>query len=127
MYLADVIGSMKAYSMDLRERVFKTWQTGQWRPPELAERYDVSISWVCKLINQHRQEGHIKPKPRGGDTRSVFDKSARTRLVQKVHEQPDMTLQQLRRWAQEELGVVCSIMAVDRTLKKENLTYKKNA
>ncbi len=117
---------MKAYSMDLRERVFAAWQAGEGTQREIAERFGVTARWIRHLISRYKQEGHIRPKQQGGYKPAAFDDSARAKLRLKVEHEPDLTLKQLQQWAKDELNIVCSFMAVDRALKKEKLTFKKN-
>lgn len=118
---------MKKYSMDLRQRVLEAAQAKQESQRVIAKRFKVSERWIRWLLVQYREQGHVRlPKPRCG-RKPAFDDSARAKLKQKVEEQPDITLDQLRQWAEDELGIVCSLMAVDRALKKEKLTYKKNS
>lgn len=118
---------MKAYSIDLRKRVLAAWQAGEGTQKALAARFRVTDRWIRKLIRQYEQEGHIRPKQQGGYKQPALDASARAKLKQKVEHEPDLGLEQLKQWAKDELGIVCSIMAVDRALKKEKLTFKKNA
>lgn len=116
---------MKAYSMDLRERVLAAWLAGEGTQAQLAERYRVSLRWISELVRRHRVGESIAPQPRGGNRQPAFDAGARAKLAAKVQQQPGLTLEQLRAWARRELGIACSIMAVDRALKKENITFKK--
>lgn len=119
------LGSMEAYSTDLRRKVLAAWDAGEGTQAQLASRFKVSKRWVGKLVAQRKKEQTIEPKPRGGHKPPAFDAQARRRLVAHVKRHPDQTLQQLRQWACDTLGITCSIMAVDRALRKENITFKK--
>lgn len=116
---------MEAYSTDLRRKVLAAWDAGEGTQAQLASRFKVSKRWVAKIIAQRRKEGTIEPKQRGGNKPPAFDARARQRLVAHVKRHPDQTLEQLRQWASDTLGIECSIMAVDRALRKENITFKK--
>ena len=116
---------MEAYSIDLRQRVLDAWLAGEATQAELAKRYRVSPRWISELVRRHRQGQSIAPKPRGGNRQPAFDAHARAKLVAKLKQHPGMTLEQLRDWAQRELGIECSFMAVDRALRKEDQTFKK--
>jgi len=116
---------MKAYSIDLRQRVLDAWLAGEATQAELAKRYRVSPRWISEMVRRHREGQSIAPKPRGGNRRPAFDAPARAKLLNKVKQQPGLTLEQLRDWAQRELGIECSFMAVDRALRKEDQTFKK--
>lgn len=116
---------MEAYSTDLRRKVLAAWDAGEGTQAELARRFKVSVRWIAKLIAQRRTEGTIAPKQRGGRRPPAFDAEARRRLAAHVRQHPDQTLEQLRQWAQQTLGIHASIMAVDRALRKEKITFKK--
>lgn len=116
---------MEAHSIDLRRRILDAWLAGEATQAELAKRYRVSLRWISELVRRHRQGESIAPKPRGGNRPPAFDAKARAKLAARVKQQPGMTLEQLRLWAKRELGIECSFMAVDRALRKDNLTFKK--
>lgn len=116
---------MESYSTDLRRKVLAAWDADEGTQAELAKRFKVSVRWIAKLIAQRRNEGTIAPKQRGGRRRPAFDAKARQQLAKHVRQYPGQTLEQLRRWAQKTLGIDASIMAVDRALRKEKITYKK--
>jgi transposase len=63
----------KAYSQDLRERVFTAWDAGL-RVGEIPEQLLVSVSYVSKVLGRERrtgertvrpQRGHVTPSWRG--------------------------------------------------------------
>jgi transposase len=116
---------MKAYSLDLRKRVLAACDRGE-GTKYVADRFGVSPSWVRRLKQRRREDGEVAPRSPGGDRRSKFNAKALHKLEKKVAAQPDATLEQLREWALEELGIACSIMAVCRALKRVGLTLKKS-
>lgn len=119
---------MKIYSIDLRERVFKAWQSGEETQREIAKRFSVTDRWIRLLVKQYKEKGHIRLEMSDNFGRKpAFDNPARAKLVEKVKQEPDLTLEQLRQWSEDELGIVCSHMSVDRALRKEKITYKKNS
>lgn len=115
---------MKAYSMDLRRRVLAACDAGH-GTSEVARRFDVSTAWVRRLKQRRREVGSIAPRRAGGDQRSVFDDHGRRWLKQTLERQPDLTLEQLRHRGRVELGVVCSVMAISRTLTRLGWSFKK--
>ncbi len=48
----------RAYSQDLRERVFAAWEAGL-RVGEIAEQLLVSIAYVSKALGRERRTGGI--------------------------------------------------------------------
>ena len=57
---------MKAYSLDLRERVVSTCQVGQKHQP-VADQFSVSFSFMAKLLDRHRTSGSVATLRRVGD------------------------------------------------------------
>jgi transposase len=114
---------MRPYSLDLRERVLAAVEAheGSWR--FIAHRFRVSLTFVARLIQRHRQTGDLAPKPHGGGHPPALDEAARQRLRQLVQEQPDAPLAELR----QRLGLSCSLMAVWRTLRELKITRKKKS
>src|SRR3954463_9220952 len=112
---------MKAYSMDLRERVVAACDRGEGTPEQIAKRFQVGLAWVYRLLQRRRQTGSIEPKPHGGGQKPAFDSSAAERLRQAVAGRPDATLEELR----EAVGAACGTSAVHRALVKLGLPRKK--
>ena len=113
---------MKTYSTDLRERVVAACDAGDATREQIAARFEVSVSWIRKLISRRRQTGSIEPKPRGGGRAPAFDAEAERRLREAVRDNPDATLLELA----EAAGVACGAPVVCRTLKRMGITRKKS-
>ena len=90
---------MRAYSIDLRQRVVAAYDAGEGTQEQVAARFAVSTSWVRKILRQRRQTGSIEPKPHGGGNVRAFDGEADARLRQAVRDEPDATLEELGRAA----------------------------
>jgi transposase len=113
---------MKAFSMDLRQRVVAASDRGEGAPQQIAQRFAVSVAWVYRLLQRRRQTGSIAPKPHGGGQKSAFDADAAQRLRQAVADRPDATLVELR----QATGVACGLAAVHRALERLRLPRKKS-
>ncbi len=113
---------MRAYSIDLRERVVAACDSRDGTREQIAERFSVSVAWVRKLIRQRRETGSIAPKPRGGGRAPAFDSEAAGRLREAVRADDDATLAELGRAA----GVSCCASAVHRALARLGVTRKKS-
>ncbi len=114
---------MRAYSLDLRERVMKAYDEGKWTVGQLAERFKVGEWWVHKLKRQRQGEGSLAPrKGKVGQPRH-FQAGQLQRLQQYVERHPDATLEQIR----EKLGVSCTVVTIHHTLRRLGYRYKKNA
>jgi transposase len=85
---------MKAYSMDLRERVLADADAGL-GTQATAAKYRVSEAWVRRLKQRRRETGRVAPRPRGPNRRTKLGGHADT-LRRLVREQPDATLAELQ-------------------------------
>src|SRR3954464_1606088 len=98
---------MKAYSMDLRERVVAACDARDGTREQIAARFSVSVAWVRKLLRRRRETGSPPPKPprrgpgspahkpHGGGRPPAFDAAAGARLREEVRADPDATLEEL--------------------------------
>lgn len=107
---------MRAYSMDLRKRVLADSDAGL-PTKQVAEKYNVSRTWVRWLKQRRRETGEIAPRRRGGRKPKID----RAQLAACVEQQPDATLAELR----ERLGVDCSLAALCKALHGLRITFKK--
>lgn len=113
----------KAYSQDLRERVFALFDGGD-AVGEIAEALCVSISYVSKVLSRRRdtgdrsarpQRGHVQPKLSG-----LYDA-----IRAEVKSRPDATLAEMRRWLSDTHQVSASDGLMHGTLGLLGLTLKK--
>jgi transposase len=113
----------RAYSQDLRERVFVLCDAGN-AVGEIADALCVSTSYVSKALSRRRNTGetsarpqrcHVAPKLFG-----LYDA-----IRAEVASRPDATLAELRRWLGEVHGVSASDGLMHGTLVKLGLTHKK--
>ncbi len=113
---------MKAYSMDLRERVVSDCDARNGTRVQIAARFSVSVSWVRDLMKRRRDTGSIAPKPHGGGRAPAFDEAAAGRLREAVRADNDATLTELA----EAAGDSRAPSAVYRALARADLTRKKS-
>ena len=52
---------VKAYSLDLRQKVVDTYQNESISQRQLAKRLGVAKSFAIKLLKQYRETGSLKP------------------------------------------------------------------
>lgn len=114
----------KSYSLDLRERIFAFVKAGHSRR-SAARHFDVSPSFVINLMTNEARRGTLVPRPRGGDRRTKL-RSYQGFLIERVHEQPDITLAELVRELKEKFHADVHAASVSRFLRKLGFTYKKN-
>ena len=60
---------MKAYSLDLRQKIVDTYLNEERSQRQLATRFRVSKSFIIKLLKQYRETGEIKPLAHDGGAR----------------------------------------------------------
>ena len=114
---------MRPYSLDLRIRVAAAVDEHEDSQAEIARRFDVSPSFITRLLRRRRQTGSVAPKPHGGGHPPALDRDGRKRLRQEVQHQPDATLAELA----ERVGIPGRIMVVFRTLRELKITRKKKS
>ena len=113
---------MKAYSMDLRERVVAACDARDGTRQQIAARFSVSVSWIRDLLKRRRETGSIAPRPHGGGRPPAFAGESAQRLRAAVDADDDATLTELA----EAAGVACVPSAVYRALVRLDVTRKKS-
>jgi transposase len=114
----------KAYSQDLRERVFAAADDGE-PVGRVARLLRVSVSYVSKVLSRRQRTGettaraqrcHIVPKLSG----------LHPAILAQVTSRPDATIAELRAWLLETHQVSASTGLMNKTLTALDLTYKKS-
>src|SRR6266699_3481060 len=112
---------MRAYSLDLRVRVFADYDAGL-TFAQVARKYSVSAEWVRQIVRRRERTGEVaarRPVPK----RVPFRQTHAAALRQAVADAPDLTLAALR----DRLGVTVSLATLHNALVALKLTLKKNA
>ncbi len=113
----------KPYSLDLRERVVESVETGASRR-EAAERFEVSVSSAIRWMQRFVQFGSAAAKPSGGST-SRLEVHAPW-LLKLIAEHPDLTLDEIV-VAMHRHGIAGSRSAVWRFFDRHNISVKKKS
>ena len=116
---------MKAYSLDLRERIVAAAKSGQ-SHRAVAQRFDVAKSTVTRLVQQDQQRQNLTPGKASGKP---------PRLTQAHWQQieaflagnANTTVPDLHAWIRDTLGISLSVSAVHDNLKRHGYTFKKRA
>ncbi len=116
---------MKAYSVDLRQKIIETYKNKEGSIRGVAERFKVSRSFVQKLLKQHQQMGSLAPLPHGGGTPPKLTDYV-LEIEKLLEEKNDATLPELCQNLKEVAGISVSPSTLCRFLQKLNLTRKKN-
>ena len=114
---------MRPYSLDLRERVAAAVDHHEGSIRWIARVFRVSTSFIVRLLQRRRATGTLAPGPHGGGPPPVLGPGELGRLAGLVREQPDATLEQLRRRG----GFRCSLKTLWFALDRLGLTRKKKS
>lgn len=88
---------MATLSLDLRERIIRAYDKGDVTlADEIAQRFDVSLGMVKKLLQQRRTTGCIKPRHHLAGRKKLIVAEHRIAIRQHLKRKPDLTLAELR-------------------------------
>lgn len=116
---------MKAYSLDLRQKVLAAALRGDRTIREVAELFQVGSSFVNKLLDLHRSGQELAPKPHGGGYPARLLPRHEKLLRSRVRQHKDATLEELRAHLEEQDQLSVSISTVSRALIRLDLGRKK--
>lgn len=114
----------RPYSQDLRDRVLGSVDDGM-APVEVAEVFQVDVSYVYKVLIRRRTTGIRTALPWAAGARPKL-KDHEEPLRRHVAEFSDATLEEIRAWLIGEHGVKVSIGCLWNTLKRMKLPLKKS-
>lgn len=118
------MGKMKAYSIDLREKILKAYEQGDTSVRKVALRFGVAKSFVQKLLFMNKTQGHVKPKKQGGAMKGKLD-GYEAQLAAMVEQYPDATLLEYCEYWGTTYDHWLSTSTMCRALQKQKLTLKK--
>lgn len=116
---------MKAYSLDLRQRVLSAALRGDRTIPEVAELFGVSMTFVNKMLRLHRAGDELAPRPHGGGHTPRLGARHHKLLRAAVASNNDATLGELREHLAAKSRVEVSDSTISRALKALGLPRKK--
>src|SRR4029453_4451036 len=116
----------QAYSQDLRDRVLAAAAEGL-SSREVAEQFDVSPSYVIKVVQRLDREGERSARPQCSHTPRKLSEAEHAAIRARGLEQTDATMVALRHWVLREPGVGVSHAGMWTTLVRLGLTLKKTA
>ena len=89
---------MKAYSLDLRERVAASYAQPGRTVLAVAAPFSVSVSFVEKLLHRQRTTGSVAALPPRSGPAPDLDAWVQEELQACLHQEPDATLAELCTW-----------------------------
>lgn len=118
---------MKAYSLDLRQKIINVYEQEEISQRQLAKRFDVALSFIFKLLRQYRDTGKISPKPFNGGVKLKLSPENLVTLADLIENNNDATLDELCQILKEKIGVNISRATMGRMTQRLKLTLKKNS
>jgi transposase len=112
---------MATLSQDLRERIVAGYDREDGTRQQVADRYNVSLGMVKKLLQQRRRTGDIAARHRYSGAKPKITVRHQQQLKRLVRDHPDMTLEELR----EAIGISCTPQAIHYALARMGLSLKK--
>jgi transposase len=95
---------MKAYPLELRQRIVEAVDQQRGTIAEIAEWFRVSERYVYQLLQLRRTSGELAPRPHGGGATAKLDEGKRLELAKLTAEFPDATLEELRQLLRRRCG-----------------------
>ena len=115
---------MKAYSLDLRERVLRAVDQGEPRA-EMVRMLGVSAATIKRYLKQRRETGHVRPKAIPG--RPARKAAAlQVGLLAQLEAYPDASLERHCQIWQDEHGMRVSTSTMSRLIEQVGWTRKKS-
>ena len=112
---------MAPYSMDLRKRVARAWDSGL-DAEAVATKYEVSRAWVHRLLQRRRETGSLAPRRQTKFRGRTLTPHQEDRLADLITARPDATLAELR----DALPTSAALSTIWRAIDRRGLTVKKN-
>lgn len=118
---------MRAYSLDLRQKVVAAYERGDGTIDEIAALFSVGPTFVKKMLRLHREVGNLSPLPHGGGHTPKLSDKHQKMLRAEIKRNNDVTIEELRDVLRKKAGVEVSQPTVSRVLARLNLPRKKNS
>ena len=115
---------MKAYSVDLRERVVRAVDQGKPRC-EIVDMLGVSLATIKRYLKQRRESGHVRPKAIPGRPASK-GAALQAGLLAQLQAHPDVSLETHCQIWESEHGMHVSTSTMSRMILAVGWTRKKS-
>jgi transposase len=117
---------MKAYSIDLRQKVLDAYNRQEGSQRQLAKRFSVSLSFIQDLLKRYREDGTIAPRAHGGGATAKLSDEQVAWVEQLVEDDNDAILVELCERLEQRSGIRVSRATMGRVTQKLLLTRKKS-
>ena len=116
----------KPISSDLRLRMVRGIASGKSRRA-VAAQFEVAPSTAVRLQARYAATGSVDPAKQGRPKGSGKLGPYREAIVERVKEEPDITMPDLAAWLEDRHGVTADPSNLSKFLCKQGFSYKKNA
>ena len=116
---------MRAYPLEFRQKIIDTYYDTPISQRALAQKFNVALSFVSKLLKQNRETGNLDPKSSPGRPRKLSTEHE-SALLQMVEEHNDWTLKEYQAELKEQMGIEISTTTICRILQNLGYPRKKN-
>ena len=117
---------MKAYSIDLRQKVIDAYEAKEDSQRGLAKRFKIGYSTVQRLLKRYQAGDGIAPKPYGGGQSAKLSDPQLEQVKVIIEANNDATLVELCELTAEKLQVNLSRSTMGRITQKLGFSRKKN-
>jgi transposase len=117
---------VRPYSQDLRQRVIAAVEEEGLSRREAARRYRISDASAVKWLQAYRRGGRTRPRPMGGDRRSVLKPQA-SWLLRLLERETDLTLRAVAARLWSERHVKADVSMLSRFFKAQGFSFKKKS
>ncbi len=118
---------MKSYPVEFRQKILDCYYNEPISQRQLAKRFCVTLSFVQKLLKQHRETGDVRPKTYRCGRHLKLTPEQMIVLGTLIEENNDATLAELSKLFLERTGIVLSVATVARIAERLRITRKKNS
>lgn len=115
---------MAGYSIDLRERVIRAWQSGKTQT-WIAATYDLSLSTVKRYLNRYRATGSVAPLAQSREKPLIGDED-RAAVEAMVAHTPEGTLADYCVLWEQQTGMRVSPTTMSRVLRRFELSPRRD-
>jgi transposase len=117
---------MRAYSLDLRQKILRACDQHIGSQRTIATLFGVSQSFVEKLLRRRRTTGEISPQPHAGGRKARCDTAALAYVHHLLQAQADATLEELCARLPAQRGLRVSVPTMSRIVTSLGLPRKKS-
>ena len=124
-YLCVFVDDQLPCQLLLRQKIIDVYKREEISQRQLAQRFNVALSFIVKLLRQYRTTGNISPKPFNGGVKLKLDPENLAVLAELIESNNDATLDELCQMLKDRSGVSISRATMARMTQRLQLSVKK--